>query len=132
MRETKFRAWDIDQMRMLPPSSIWKCDFRKYNTGDYSLMQYTGLKDKNGKEIYEGDIVIVQDEFDNFASEYDEVNDEYVNTEKMLIKWGNEYPAFDVFNLDGSYHDCEYNVLTIATIEVIGNIYENPELTESK
>ena len=51
MREIKFRAWDKLTQRMI---------YRVFNTRndeDYILMQYTGLKDKNGKEIYEGDII---------------------------------------------------------------------------
>ena len=62
MREIKFRCWRISIKEMYPPASIWKmnlwgCDF----TDDIILMQYTGLKDKNGKEIYEGDIIQYQD-----------------------------------------------------------------------
>ena len=52
MREIKFRAWDGCEMRFMSmeKDGIYKCGSHKY------LMQYTGLKDKNDKEIYEGDI----------------------------------------------------------------------------
>ena len=79
------------------------------------LMQYTGLKDKNGKEIYEGDIIFDCD----------------------VIKWCDKCIGEQVFwgdvchNCDGDYSLGEIVSeidLTKITEEVIGNIYENPEL----
>ena len=72
MREIKFRAWDKELKEMFYPSSIswknkimWVCGSHGKNKLEYEiekprteLMQFTGLLDKNGKEIYEGDIVI--------------------------------------------------------------------------
>jgi len=52
MREIKFRAWDKDLHKMYNKWTVIPDDDRSH-----ILMQYTGLKDKNGKEIYEGDIV---------------------------------------------------------------------------
>jgi len=85
------------------------------------LMQCTGLKDKNGKLIYEGDIV-------RYAEyEIEEIEPEWEYTE---IVWGSnyDYPAFDL-----KIHNFESNGLSEIfacgwTIEVIGNIYENKEL----
>ena len=52
MREIKFRAWDKDLLKMYSKWTVIPDDDRSH-----ILMQYTGLKDKNGVEIYEGDIL---------------------------------------------------------------------------
>lgn len=85
-------------------------------------MQYTGLKDKNGKEIYEGDIIA-------------EWEDGLEKVERYQVKWHGEdgYPAFDI----EPNHFEETNALSFYAqngegyeLEVIGNIYENPELLQ--
>lgn len=80
---------------------------------DIHLMQYTGLKDKNGVEIYEGDIV---------------VNDEGVDT--YVVEWNKRWACFEFTGL--TYRDIHCNRLETEgsqyNAEVIGNIYENPEL----
>jgi len=58
MREIKFKAWNSEEKTMLKPFDLssnpkYWCD----NLKDYPLMQYTGLKDKNGVEIYENDVI---------------------------------------------------------------------------
>ncbi len=63
MREIKFRAWDENLKRMFQVHTLGTkfsdTDNLRFGTStrDFNLMQYTGLKDKNGKEIYEGDIL---------------------------------------------------------------------------
>lgn len=78
--------------------------------------QYTGLKDKNGTRIFEGDILIY---------EYD---GEYDPDEKYLVAWDNDEAAFRVnYYLKGEYIHYE-SITPHQYFEIIGNIYDNPEL----
>ena len=96
------------------------------NEDNYSIVdpetvgQYTGLKDKNGKRIFEGDIVQWKDEnFNNYTS---------------VVEWCGEkwnYPAFDLAKHDYECNGLQY-VHEDCIIEVIGTIYDNPELLEMK
>lgn len=91
---------------------------------DLVLMQPTGLKDKNGLDIFEGDVVKVSDGGNE--------EDSYTSVVKYYSDEG--YPAFDIEAPSSWYY--ESNVLSTImggdyeTIEVIGNIYENPNLLE--
>ena len=102
MREIKFRAWDnVDYMSK--PFTLE--DVRNRNvefTDDVIIMQYTGLQDKNGKEIYDGDVVR---------------SDRHRTVCKIVFQYG----AFR-FDLGTKKYAVEIEC------EVIGNIYENPEL----
>ena len=89
-----------------------------------TIGQFTGPKDKNGKEIYEGDIVIF---------ETDKRNKELYTKRTLIVKYNDG--GFYLFYEDGK----EYNYIEnegirdyIERLEVIGNIYENPELLEVK
>ncbi len=112
-REIKFRLWDIDQKRFI--SSNDERLFFEFEAGHiyqdgtnvteyYTLLQFTGLQDKNGKEIYEGDVVTWYN------------SDGAVRTDQVL--WRN-----------GGLVLCnsQYTVGSYANLEIIGNIYENPE-----
>ena len=140
MRQIKFRAWDKDEKRwfsnfyLSPKGQLLEKDMglsglSPIPTDMVELMQYTGRHDKNGKEIYEGDIVKVWHYRDEDAPELDD-------TTIHEVVWGGdgEYPAFDLKpDLTDDMNDLAYMVSggfddDIPHHEVIGNIYENPEL----
>lgn len=95
-------------------------------TDDHTIGQFTGLHDKNGKDIYEGDIVLYEDW--EMAYESGE-NDSFIN--KGIIEYIESNCCFNVTErqtidiADVLYEDNE-------TLEVIGNIYENSELLGGK
>ncbi|WP_286149674.1 YopX family protein [Romboutsia ilealis] len=139
MREIKFRAWDEEDKRMYCDDKVIvtfsgfleEVYVRRNSTVDelidYKLMQYSGIKDIEGKEIYEGDIVEFLDEEVNYSHcgvEYDE----FINIGKVIFSH-DELMGWDITNrnmdLEEVWHYREY-------IKVIGNIYENPELLEGK
>lgn len=113
-REIKFRAWDnVDYMSK--PFTLQDIQDKKTQfTSDCIVMQYTGLKDKNGKEIYEGDILhhpLNERWFDWLI--------EIIDGSTMLINIG----------IDGYRHDPMLLTQQSASGRIIiGNIYENPEL----
>jgi len=120
MREIKFRAWYANQEMhygIAPIDNKYYIFFetQKRNAHDLqinraiSIMQYTGLKDKNGKDIYEGDIV-------------KHATDEGVY--KVIFEDG----GFYVKNL----FEYDFQTINEYPLEVIGNIYENPELLEEE
>lgn len=145
MREIKFRIWDKDRERMQKAgideyaiASGYRTyvvlgfngtisEFEKDRIGGqeevterYELMQFTGLLDKNGKEIYEGDIVRDKREGFLFVVEWEElIVDEYLTTcgwcmRKVKGNWAG------IADYDGLHNDGE--------LEIIGNIYENKDL----
>lgn len=118
MREIKFRSWDKDEKKMYYldkslDSNILQAMYASeviQGRGNIELMQYTGLKDKNGKEIYEGDIIKSEAE----PNRYEQV------TQKVY--WDESEAGFriDAFRFG--------NEVYLSRTEVIGNIYENTEL----
>ena len=84
------------------------------------LMQYTGLKDKNGKEIYEGDILKVPDDYDIYGFMAGEIRQIYFKDGCFRFKPKNE----------GDCTERGHHLEDDGDFEVIGNIYESPELLE--
>lgn len=120
MRKIKFRAWIESQNRMertieISPFHVGDCDRFRWNHGEVELMQYTGLKDKNGVAIYEGDIVRHEDLSIGCTV------DLFVTGEVKMLEGG---WLVD----DGS--KAEWLWSETAENEVIGNIYEHPHLLE--
>ena len=124
MREIKFRAWSTRTKKMFPEVASVDTDsteHEKLKTINTSikeaqqsgliLMQYTGLKDSNGKEIYEGDII----EFTTLGG----------NTMVYEVRWKNR--GFNLKHMPqfSPNRMTEHNQ---SEIEVIGNIYENSDL----
>ena len=142
MRDIKFRAYIRDKNPRVP-SEINKIVEVKslhlgskkaiigYSGGNYSikfdeieLMQYTGLKDKNGKEIYEGDIVLYQDWEQCYEGGG---NDSFIN--KGIVEYNESNCCFNVTERETiDIEDVLYK--GNEDLEVIGNIYDNPELLE--
>lgn len=102
----KFRYYDINNMMQY--FSLTNCYYTNF---DYSrLMQYTGLKDKNGKLIYEGDRVYIDCE-----------------GETAIIKWSDDLARFTIHFEDKAVF-ADFDNYHSKELEVIGNIYENSEL----
>lgn len=119
LRKIKFRAWHLHENKMYDVYNLdllfgrcWSKERRECLLGcDIELMQYTGLKDKNGKEIYEGDIV----------------NYSHPRTNEIIRTVTFKHGAFGIEGIYEKTHIIFGNILD-NHIEVIGNIYENPEL----
>lgn len=114
MREIKFRGWD--GQKMFPAEDLSRApEYRTWlGYADCTLLQFTGLTDKNGKEIYEGDIVSVLD------------GEEITGTYEVEYCGANDYPAFDFKGWEGETNGLSEGIGAFE-VEVIGNVYESPD-----
>ena len=128
MREIKFRAWLKEERKMVNVETLFiginRLCFGNSKTEDLffrdfeevELMQYTGLKDKSGKEIYEGDIVWVKP--GGVSTWY-----------KTVVEF--KEGAFIASLIDGEDYIYIFNRgFDSNDFEILGNVYENPELLE--
>jgi hypothetical protein len=119
MREIKFRAWIISQNKWYGEDIKWFPLRSLYNedncSKDLIFCQFTNLRDKNGKEVYEGDII----------SGEDEIHWKIVFRQAAYFA----YSESTLIDIDDRW--TELNIFDLNYFEVIGNIYENPELLES-
>ena len=124
MREIKFRAYGNYPYKMFIPKeivivgdsihSVYDEEGNRY-VPEIPLMQYTGLKDKNGKEVYEGDYVYATTRGMDFETKF------------AVIRWSDYLKCVVVYSKDTDIDDC-LPIGRFYELEVIGNIHENPEL----
>ena len=135
----EFRAWNKEIKKMyevikidfynekvgyLFADPIVQCESINYlNFSDVELMQSTGLKDKNGKKIYEGDICRWRD-LELFNNE--------VLEDIFVVTWNDGKLAWYAQNEDGNFGYNLYEYTDDRDLGVIGNIYENIDLLEVK
>lgn len=150
----RFRAWNKATKEMYEVDDIMSIDFGKseisvktlffertnyYNFNDIVLMQSTGLRDKNDREIFEGDVLKFNDSWDDCCyegyvdGEIEGVNYVEIQSESTgFIFCKTKYPDSSLFYYANEEHLTFQEILTDSDFEfeVIGNIYENPELLE--
>jgi uncharacterized phage protein (TIGR01671 family) len=125
--EIKFRAWSKSENKYIYDFSMSndggvvlnKC----YGTDNYIVEQFTGLKDKDGTEIYEGDILNSKNDGLDGCDIWD-----YTTHRNLIVKWSDKYCCFTGLS-DYHYEDSVYSYIYI---KIIGNIHENADLLKGE
>ena len=129
MRQIRFRAWDKELKKMLPniqeyydnlgwdfyPTGQPNCFGDFLNNDSFVVMQFTGSFDKDGKEIYSGDIIKRANKFTGVVT-FDKCG--------FRVQWEKDATFYD--------HPRHLDEYLPSNIEVIGNSHENPELLEAQ
>ena len=110
MRKFKFRARWKDTGLMLPNLMV-NYSIEVLNRNSLFVEEFTGLKDKNGTEIYEGDII-------------------KGNKGIYFIQWNDYFACFNAIDRDKKYFELRKSLML--KTEVIGNVFENPELLKKR
>ncbi len=121
MREIKFRAWHKDSKIMFDVNGMSPTAAEEkrngmnfvYSRGDVVLMQYTGLRDRNGKEIFEGDIA------------------EHNGKLKSVVEYIADDAGFKLINKRMGKMHMDYEYFS-RYVKVVGNIFENSEMLEEE
>jgi uncharacterized phage protein (TIGR01671 family) len=140
MRDFQFKVWDNDSNRFLEIDyinfnrdgsikelilidgydfDIGCVEYHSYTPNDVEILQYSGIKDKNGKKIYEGDIIEKYISTDGLKPKKKKIK------LKIYFEHG-EFKAKRITKVPKSYK--WYNRGVFYDCKIIGNIYENPEL----
>ena len=126
MRELKFRVWEEREKAYDTWSYILDANGNLFRNAygaligcdkkDYIVERYTGLKDKNGEMVYEGDIVL----------------DCYDGDDAFIVEWDKDTASFILTDTEHILNVSFDNFYPDKYLEVIGNIHENGDLLEEK
>lgn len=113
-REIKFRGWDSANKQMIPHHNL-NVGIKNINRGNnhITLLQYTGIKDLSGNEIYDGDII------------------EYPNGLIYIVEWLRNYGGMWLREnriYENGPHGMAFNETEPYELQIVGNIYQTPEL----
>ncbi len=135
-REIEFRGWHIKQKKMYSPEEMAQDQLTLLPTGqfinvsgkstnlskiftydEFLPLQFTGLLDKNGKKIFEGDVVEMLDEWIDHYTLY---SNHQIEFGSGTFRLENGVPLLDCLDEESNFEKCDF--------EIVGNIYENPNL----